>query len=93
MQRGNLVLYDETGKVFNQSGEAEGDLLPHVYPVGIPHIEIPFGEMADKHLIRIDVSTTPHTPVFEPYLPPKTPEQLEIERLNLELETLRGKTV
>jgi hypothetical protein len=65
MQRGNLVIYDQTGKIFSQTGEAEGSILQHEYPVGIPWIEIPFGTMATKKLISIDVSITPHQPIFE----------------------------
>ncbi|MBF4693891.1 hypothetical protein [Fusibacter ferrireducens] len=65
MKKGNLVIYDKTGKIFSQTGEAEGDVLPHVYPEGIPYIEIPFGTMATKKLISIDVSVIPHQPIFE----------------------------
>lgn len=65
MQRGNLVIYDETGKIFSQTGEAEGDVLPHEYPIGIPYIEIPFGTMATKKLIEIDATKEPHEPIFE----------------------------
>lgn len=65
MQRGNLIIYDLEGKIFSQTGEAEGDILPHIYPVGLPYIEIPFGTMASKKLIGIDVSVTPHEPIFE----------------------------
>lgn len=82
MQRGNLVIYDLIGKIVSQTGEAEGDLLPHDYPVGIPYIEIPFGTMAQKRVISIDVSDPQnHKPVFEniPYTP--TYEDLENELL------------
>jgi len=65
MKRGNLVLYDFTGKIYSQTGEAEGAVLPHVYPECIPYIEIPFGTMKSKKLIKIDVSVTPHQPIFE----------------------------
>lgn len=82
MQRGNLVIYDAEGKIFSQTGEAEGDILPHEYPVGIPYMEIPFGVMTTKQLVRIDVSNpSKHVPVFEDVTPLKTPEQLRIEEL------------
>lgn len=64
MQRGNLVIYDETGKIFSQTGEAEGDILPHDYPVGIPYMEIPYGTASKKRLVSIDISVTPHQPIF-----------------------------
>lgn len=86
MKRGNLVIYDVNGKIFSQTGEAEGDVLPHEYPVGIPYIEIPFGTMATKRLTHIDVSDPLiHRPVFEEIALPKTPEQLRIEELENQL--------
>jgi hypothetical protein len=65
MNRGNLVIYDLQGKIFYQSGEASGDLLPHVYPVGIPFLEIPFGSMAGKKLVGVDVSKDVDEPILE----------------------------
>ncbi len=85
MQRGNLVIYDLEGRVFSQTGEAEGDVLPHVYPVGIPYVEIPFGTMAIKRLVGIDVSVSPHQPIFKVIEVPKTPEQERIEELENQL--------
>jgi hypothetical protein len=77
MQRGNLVIYDLEGTIISQTGEAEGDLLPHVYPVGVPYIELPFGSMKyeEQRLVRIDVSQEPHTPIFEPIVREKTAEE------------------
>lgn len=85
MQRGNLVIYDKTGKIFSQTGEAEGAVLPHEYPVGIPYIEIPFGTMATKRVVRIDVSDpNNHIPIFEDIEIQKTPEEI-IAELQAEL--------
>ena len=81
MQRGNLVIYDLEGTIFSQTGEAQGDVLPHEYPVGIPYIELPFGTLATKRLISIDVTKTPHEPIFEDVVIPKTEEQIRIEEL------------
>lgn len=75
MQRGNLVTYDMAGVIYSQTGEAEGNVLPHVYPVGIPYLEISFGTMATKRLVRIDTTTEPHTPVFEDLPIQKTAEE------------------
>lgn len=93
MNRGNLVIYDNTGKIFSQTGEATGDVLPHVYPVGLPYIEIPFGTMAIKRLINIDVSVTPHQPVFEDltYVQTHTDRIAELENhLLLMADSLEG---
>jgi len=78
MQRGNLVVYDETGKIFYQTGEAEGDVLPNVVPVGLPYIEIPFGTMVTKMLKSIDVTGEVHVPIFEDVATTKTmPEMID----------------
>lgn len=83
MQRGNLIIYDTTGKIFSQTGVAEGSSLPpHVYPEGIPFIEIPPEIMIQKRVLSIDVSDPQnHKPIFEniPYTP--TYEDLENELL------------
>ena len=81
MQRGTLILYDNTGEIFFESGEAQGDILPHKYPIGIPYMEIPFGAMDGKRVLSIDVSTTPHTPITEDVAIPKTEEQKRTEEL------------
>lgn len=91
MNRGNLVIYDATGKIFSQTGEASGDITPHEYPVGIPWLEMPFGTMADKRLIAIDVTKTPHEPIFEdlPHVP-TTDELIEQALDNYTQELIEG---
>lgn len=80
MQRGNLVIYDLEGTIVYQTGEAEGNILPHEYPVGIPYMEIPFGTMKTKRLIRIDTTVEPHEPIFEDVEKiTKTPLQTAVE--------------
>lgn len=76
-KRGNLIVYDLEGMIVSQTGEASGTLLPHVYPVGIPYLELPFGDMkyASQRLVRIDVSSNPHKPVFEAIVIAKTIEE------------------
>lgn len=88
MERGNLVIYDLAGTIISQSGEATGDLLPHSYPVGVPYMEIPYGTMNKKILVKIDTSTDPHTPIFEDLILPKTPEETIFE---LQAEIIRLK--
>ncbi len=85
MQRGNLVIYDLNGKVWSQTGEAEGDIIPHDYPVGIPYMEIPYGIMNTKRLIEIDVSQVPNVPIFIEIVAEKSEEQLKIEELENQL--------
>lgn len=92
MQRGNLVIYDYEGRIWYQSGEAEGDVLPHEYPVGLPYMEIPFGTMRTKRLIKIDTTVEPHQPIFEDIEIEKTPQEI-IEELENQLLLLEDKRV
>lgn len=57
MQRGSLIIYDNTGKVWVNTGDAEGDVLPHTPPVGLPYIETAFGQLDGKRVIGVDVAT------------------------------------
>ncbi len=74
MQRGNLVIYDFKGVIINQTGEAVGDLLPHVYPDGVPYLELPYGAMKyeEQRLVSIDVSIKPNVPIFKLIIREKT---------------------
>ncbi len=60
MERGNLVIYDDKGVIFSQSGQARGDILPHVIPVGIPYIIEPYDALCEYYVLSVDVSETPH---------------------------------
>lgn len=77
LQRGNLVIYDRSGKIWYQSGEAQGDVLPHTYPDGLPYLELEYGEMEGKRLVRIDLSSEMPKPVFEILLVHPTYEELQ----------------
>lgn len=77
MQLGNLIIYDNTGKIWSQSGDMEGNLLPRVYPVGVPYIELPYGAMKNKIALRVEVEDpTGHYVVFEDIPVPPTTEEL-----------------
>lgn len=57
MKRGSLIIYDEKGVIWYNSGDAQGDILPHVLPVGIPYILTNFGELENKLIIGVDVKS------------------------------------
>jgi len=60
MQRGSLIIYDNTGKVWVNTGDAEGEVLTNVPPVGLPYIETQFGELNNKKVLSVDVTSRPH---------------------------------
>lgn len=57
MQRGSIIIYDNLGKIWSNSGDAEGDILPNELPVGLPYIETQFGELNGKKAVSVDVET------------------------------------
>ena len=57
MQRGSLIIYDNKGKIWVNTGDAEGDVLPHTLPVGLPYIETEFGQLKGKRVLSVDVTT------------------------------------
>lgn len=79
MKRGSLIIYDNSGKVWINTGDAEGDILPHSVPNGLPYIITQYGELDGKILKGIDVKTK--KPIVEPIKKVETKE----EKLNKEL--------
>lgn len=57
MKRGSLIVYDNNGKVWLNTGDAEGDVLPHTLPEGLPYIITKFGELNGKIVKGVDVKT------------------------------------
>lgn len=57
MKRGSLIIYDNTGKIWINTGDAEGNVLPNEPPIGLPYIETQFGELDNKIVIGVDVNT------------------------------------
>jgi hypothetical protein len=88
MQRGSLIIYDNTGKVWVNTGDAEGDVLPHEYPTGLPYIETSFGELNNKRTIAVDVATK--TLITEDIVIPLTAEQQRIADLENQLLESEG---
>ena len=89
MKRGNLIIYDLAGNIITQSGDAEGSILPHQYPVGIPFIELEFGSTVGKRIVSVDVSCEPHQLVLEDIEQPLSREEM-IAELQEQISKLQG---
>lgn len=79
-----LVIYDNTGFIISQS---QGSNLRE--PVGVPFLilnEAPAG----KYLTRIDVSKTPHVPVYEDMPNPNAPLEQQVLQLKAQLESAQS---
>ena len=73
-----LVVYDNNGTIYFAGTGKET-------PVGIPYLDIPRED--GKVLKRVDISTEPHTPIWEDY--PKSELELLRERV-AELEATQA---
>ncbi|HDK7165762.1 hypothetical protein EXN53_10840 [Clostridium botulinum] len=87
MQRGSLIIYDNTGKIFLNTGDAEGDVLPHTLPDGLPYIITEFGELNNKIVKRIDVETRKLITEDIPHIETEE-EKLKREKQELENQLL-----
>ena len=91
--RSTLIVYDLEGSVLKIDGEIQSnaELMPHNYPVGVPYLEIPFGDakLDQRKLIKIDTTKPPHQPVWETINRPPTPQE-QIETLENELLIAKG---
>ncbi|BDR75750.1 hypothetical protein [Clostridium tetani] len=57
MKRGSLIIYDNEGKVWVNTGDAEGDILPHTLPSGLPYIITEYGQLEGKIVKGVNVET------------------------------------
>ena len=83
----NLVIYDNTGFIISQM---QGSSLWE--PVGVPFLilnETPAG----KYLTRIDVSKTPHVPIYEDMPNPNAPLEQQVLQLKAQLETAQSENL
>ncbi|EPZ8710286.1 hypothetical protein [Clostridium botulinum] len=87
MQRGSLIIYDNTGKIFLNTGDAEGDVLPHTLPDGLPYIITEFGELNNKIVKGIDVETKELITEDIPHIETQE-ERLKREKQELENQLL-----
>lgn len=56
MKRGSLLIYDNNGVVWFNSGDSEGDVPEHIKPVGLPCIVTNFGELNNVKKFHVDVN-------------------------------------
>lgn len=84
MKRGSLIIYDGNGKVWLNTGDAEGDILPHIIPKGLPYIITEYGQLDGKIVKAINVETK------ELILEDKPKVETEEEKLRREKEELEN---
>lgn len=57
MERGSLIIYDNEGTVWYNSGDTIGNVLEHVTPSGLPYIITAYGQLDGKILKGINPVT------------------------------------
>ncbi|KIN80200.1 hypothetical protein [Clostridium botulinum] len=87
MKRGSLIIYDNTGKIWVNTGDAEGDVLPHTVPEGLPYLITEFGQLDNKIVKGIDVETKELITEDIPHIETQE-ERLKREKQELENQLL-----
>lgn len=92
MKIGNLIIYDDKGIIWHQSGEmiTNNENYERMYPVGIPYMEVPYGSTTGKRIVSVDVSVTPHKIITEDIKVKPSYEDLENQLLLLENTNVEG---
>lgn len=59
MDRANRIIYDQTGKILLQTGEATGDVLEHDIITQLHCIDVPYGNIdyTKNRIIGINIET------------------------------------
>lgn len=86
MNRANRIIYDQTGKILLQTGEATGDVLPHDEITELHCIDVPYGNVdyAKNRIIGINIETI--QPILEKI--PVYVSEAEKEKQELENQLL-----
>ncbi|MBY1604055.1 hypothetical protein KWL03_013770 [Clostridioides difficile] len=85
MNRANRIIYDQTGKILLQTGEATGDILEHDIITELHCIDIPYGSIdyTKNRIIGINIETK--EPILEEIPIFVTEEEKRIQELENQL--------
>lgn len=85
MNRGNRIIYDDLGKIWLQTGEATGDILPHNEIIKLSYIDIEYGSIdySKQYVESINVKTK--EPVIKNITLILTEEEKRIQELENQL--------
>ncbi|UDN58226.1 hypothetical protein [Clostridioides sp. ES-S-0010-02] len=85
MDRANRIIYNQTGKILLQTGEATGDVLEHDEITELFYTDVPYGSIdyTRNRLIGINVETK--EPILEEIKVELTEEEKRIQELENQL--------
>lgn len=90
MDLGSLIIYDNKGKIWYNSGDISGATKEHIVPNGLPYIITNYGELDNKIVLSIDISSTPHRVIIKDIDFKPSYMDLENKVLLLESEKVEG---
>ncbi|HFL2491475.1 TPA: hypothetical protein ACG3HD_001941 [Clostridioides difficile] len=89
MKRGNRIIYDQTGKILLQTGEAIGDVLPHDIITELSFLDVEFGSIDYSKQYIESINPVTKEPVIKDIEVVLTDEQKRLEALEKELSMLK----
>ncbi|WP_131026604.1 hypothetical protein [Clostridioides difficile] len=89
MNRANRIIYDQTGKILLQTGEATGDILEHDIITQLHFIDLEFGSIDYSKQYIESINPVTKEPVLKNIEIVLTNEQKRLEVLEKELSMLK----
>lgn len=85
MERGNRIIYNQSGEIIFQTGEAIGDVLPHAEITELHYLDIEYGSIdySKQYVESINVKTK--EPVIKNITLILTEEEKRIQELENQL--------
>ncbi|CZR99345.1 hypothetical protein CDFC105_72950 [Clostridioides difficile] len=89
MERGNRIIYDQTGKIWLQTGESTGDVLEHDTITELHYLDVEYGSIDYSKQYIESINPVTKEPVLRDIEVVLTDEQKRLEALEKELNILK----
>ncbi|MCJ0225764.1 hypothetical protein JY758_19610 [Clostridioides difficile] len=89
MERGNRIIYDQSGKIWLQTGESEGDVLEHDVITELNFIDVEYGSIDYSKQYIESINPVTKEPVLKDIEVVLTDEQKRLQALEKELNMLK----
>ncbi|MCW0824247.1 hypothetical protein OKS01_08250 [Clostridioides difficile] len=89
MNRANRIIYDQTGKILLQTGEATGDILEHDTITELHYIDVEYGNIDYSKQYIESINPVTKEPIIKDIEVVLTDEQKRLETLEKELSMLK----
>ncbi|HBG5660852.1 TPA: hypothetical protein ST283_003640 [Clostridioides difficile] len=89
MERGNRIIYDQSGKIWLQTGEATGDVSEHDTITELHYLDLEFGSIDYSKQYIESINPVTKEPVLKDIEVILTDEQKRLQALEKELSMLK----